>query len=199
LIVAGSGSAASQSGTGVNITLTVYRVLKGDSTLSGRVIAVTWITKSGGGATSAKSASGLWFLQQSLSGWVLLPVVQGDVSFATTFFPAPDGPLLAAYAYDPSASVPDKIAAELGSAMESNGGTYNFQLYALHYGPLDQLSSQYAQLFYGRASKSPTAALQILGLSGLIRSGNSTALAAEAEGASSFAAYLTYAPWRLAA
>ena len=71
------------------------------------------------GQTIAVSCQGLWFLPRSPSGWVLLPVVNGDASFEQTLFPVPAGSIVSAYAYQASASVSDKIASEISSSIES--------------------------------------------------------------------------------
>jgi hypothetical protein len=69
----------------------------------------------------------------------------------------------------------DKLASELGSAVESNDG-YNFSLYGLQSGLLDDLQSPIIELLYERMATSAVLDNQLLGLSGLIRSGNASAL-----------------------
>jgi len=192
LIVVGSVSGISQAGPATTFSLLVSRVLKGDSNLSGNFISVGWMAADPStpqvGAASA-GGTGIWFLQGASGAWALLPVVQGSVPLATTYFPAPSGPILSAYNYDTSATLSDKVAAELGSAIESGGGAYSFQLYALQYGLLDQLNSPYTSVLYQRISTSTSMAQQIIGLSGLIRGGSAAALSSAIQAAPAFVAY----------
>jgi hypothetical protein len=192
LIVVGSASGASQVGTTLNFSLRLSRVLKGDAGLSSSVIPVNWTVASPDSeqeAAPAVGGAGLWFLKGSSNGWSLLPVVQGRVPLTMTYFPVPPGPLLNAYTYDAAVALSDKIAAELGSAIESANGTLNFQLNALQYGLLDQLNSRYTSVLYQRISTSTSLAQRIIGLSGLIRSGDAPALASAIQSASAFVTY----------
>jgi hypothetical protein len=105
------------------------------------------------------------------------------LQLSMAFFPAPAGLILSAYAYGPAASPSDKLASEVSSALESARG-YNFQLYTLQYGPLDQLNSPIVTVLYKRLSTSTSPQQGILGLSGLIRGGSAAALASAAQSAS---------------
>jgi hypothetical protein len=90
--------------------------------------------------------------------------------------------------YDQGASLSDKVAAELGSAIEASNGTYNRQFYQLQYGLIDQLNSAYVTLLFTRLSSSTTVTQQILGLAGLIRGGSSAAITTSAQSTAAFAA-----------
>jgi hypothetical protein len=138
------------------------------------------------------TGNGVWFLRTSPSGWAVLPVRQGFVLPSDLFFPQPPGPILSAYAYDPAASVSDKIASELSSAIESaNGGNTSDGLLNLQLGGLlDQLNSPVIQLLYQRMSVSSQTGEAILGLSGLIREGNAAALRTAIGIAPAFGNYL---------
>lgn len=189
LIVAGTASGGFGPSSGV-FSLQVNRVIKGDA--SG-VIPVIWSNKASGTANTRNettaAGSGLWFIQLSSAGWVLIPVVDGDVPFNMTFFPAPASAVLSAYSYTASTSLGDKIASEVCSASESLAGAYNFQLYALQPAILDQLGSQVVAVYYQRMASSSLMQQQILGLSGLIRGGNATALSASMQAAAAFGTY----------
>lgn len=193
LIVVGSASGTFQAGATANFSLQVSRVVKGDSKLAGSVIAVQWANGNPStmqaGTTITAAGSGLWFLQRSSSAWLLSPVMQGSVPLNMTFFPTSLGAVLSAYTYSPAASLSDKIASEVCSAIESANGGYNFQLYSLQYGLLDQLRSPVVALFYQRMSNSTTTQQRMLGLSGLIRGGSATALVAAAQAASAIGGY----------
>lgn len=193
LIVVGSATGTSQAGAAINLSLLITRVIKGDSTLSGKAISVGW---AGAGRDAAQAVgtggvagAGIWFIQASPVGWNLLPVVQGDIPLAMTYIPAQPGPILGAYAYDSTAGLSDKVAAEVSSAIESGAGGYNFELSALENGLLDQLNSRYTQVLYSRMSTSALTPQQVLGLSGLIRGGSAAALLAAVQ--PSFAANAT--------
>jgi hypothetical protein len=183
LIVVASASGDFQAGSAVRFTLQVARVLKGDAALMNSAIPIHW-TSTGivpgmarAGDKFTASGNGLWFLKTSPGGgWTLMPVIQGQVTLDLTFFPVPDGPVLSAYTYSPTASLSDKVASELASAIESFHGNLNLQLNLLHYDLLDQLQSPVLKVLYERASMSSSPPEQALGLAGLIRGGSTAAL-----------------------
>ena len=194
LIVVATASGTFQAGSAGEISLQVARVVKGDPALAGSVVVVSVASGTPNtlpaGATIAPPGSGLWFLQHSVSVWLLLPVVQGSAQLNMAFFPESAGPILSVYAYSPAAALSDKIASEICSAVEGANGSLPLQFYGLQNGLLDQLNSPVIVLHYQqRMSTSSSAQQQILGLSGLIREGNGTALAAAAQAASAFEAY----------
>jgi len=185
LIVVGTASGTFSAGSSESFSIQISRVVKGDAALAGSAIQVSWL----GGPPSGVSAgtpinaagSGLWFVRRSESGWTLVPVLQGSVPLAMTFFPGPVGPIASAYAYDASASLTDMIASEIGAAIEAGGGSYNLQLYSLQDGLLDQLQSPVLTVLYQRLSNSNSVPQQLLGLGGLIREGSSAALVAASQ------------------
>jgi hypothetical protein len=186
VIAVGTASGAFQPGSGI-FTLSIARVVSGSPALGGQSVSVNWANKAADTENSA-AGTGLWFLRSSPGGWVLIPVVGGDVSMDMAYFPEPSGALPSAYAYTASAPLGDRVASEICAALESLGGAYNFQLYKLLEGQLDGLSAAVVPGFYQRMASSGVQAQQIIGLSGQIRSGNLSALAAAAQDASSFAA-----------
>jgi len=189
LIVVGAAGHGAQAANGLSFTIQVDRVVKGDPVVSGNAITVNW-AYDGQGNPAAITGSGLWFLKSSAGGWVLLPIVQGGIGrFADTFIAEPAGPILSAYAYEPGASLSDRVASEVSAAIESADGG-GAQLSALHDGILlDGLGSPVLQVLYGRMTASNSKKQHALGLAGQIRSGNSTALSAAAQAAPSFAAF----------
>jgi hypothetical protein len=193
LIVVGAITGPVLANPVTNFTIQIDRAVKGDTTLSGSTIAVSWPNGSPSsvvlGSTINVSGTGLWFLQHSAPGWVLMPIFVGDVPFESTFIPVPATPILAAYAYDSTASLADKVASEISSAIESAGGAYSLQLYALQRGLLDQLQSPVVTLLYQRLSNSTSTQQRILGLSGLVRGGNATALTAAGQLAPNLSSY----------
>lgn len=170
------GSATASNGTGNTFPLRVIRVIKGDNDLVGATITAR---RSPSSTTSGVvgAATGIWFLQQSSTGWNLLPVVQGNVPLGMTCYPTSiAGTLLAPYAYTSTASTTDKLVSELSSAIESSSSAGNLALASLHYGMLEQLQSPILALLYQRLSSSGSPQQQALGLAGLIRQGSSAAL-----------------------
>ncbi len=187
LIVNGTATGTIQSGTTVNFSLQVSRVIKGDATLSGTSIAAFWVNvnqdTAGSGISGDVSYSGIWFLQRAESAWRVIPVVQGEMALTGVYFPSPPGPIVSAYVYTQAAPLKDKLASEISSALESNNG-YHLQLYFLQSGLLDELGSPVLNLLYQRMAASTSAEQRALGLGGLIRAGNASALAAAAQTAS---------------
>jgi hypothetical protein len=176
-IVVGSASGTLVWGSGANLSLNVTRVVKGPSAIAGAPIAVRW--DMGGpngllvqpGATAPVTGNGIWFLRNNAGSWSLLPVAQGSIGFEQTYYPAPISPLPGIYAYAPTAALQDKLAAEVGAAVESLIGNYNYQLYGLLSGDLDKLNSSVTSVLYQRLTNSASVPQQLLGLAGLIRTG----------------------------
>jgi len=150
--------------------------VKGDIALATTIKAI-WQSNNPGVATG----HGLWFLKRSPDGWTVLPVQSGWAQFNNIFIPVPTGPLPDDYAYDPAASASDKVASEVSAAIEGIPGLG--LLPGLQGGLLDQLNSPVIQVLYRRLAASSSIQQKILGLSGLIRSGNTPALNSAIEAA----------------
>jgi hypothetical protein len=190
LIVVGSTTEAIQAGATINITLQVSRVVKGDAGLSGTAIRVVLDSTQNMGNLEAvlpATGNGLWFLQNSSGNWSLIPVTAGAILFGETFIRLPAGSVPAPYAYAQTASLSDKVASEISAGIES--GTANTGIYGnvLQSGLLDELNSTVTQRLYQRTAASSSPQLQELGLSGLIRGGNTAALVSALKSASRFA------------
>jgi hypothetical protein len=194
LIVIGSAGAVLQQASTATFPLLISRVLKGNADLSGTTVSVWWQPPQplpeSDGSVPQSGTSGMWFLQQRLNGWTLLPVAQGAAGLSMAFYPVPSGPIQEAYAYAADVPVSDKVAAELGAALEATTGSAP-QLWALHFALLDDLASPYVSLLYSRLSTSQSAQQRILGLSGQIRLGSSPALQTAYNFAAPFATYGT--------
>jgi hypothetical protein len=193
LIIVGQGTADIQAGVpAANLVLQVSRVLKGDQSIVGSVLSVTWTPHVGGlvalvGMREGSAVNGLWFLQGSSETWSLMPVLQGAASLSDTCYPVPSGPITGIYSYGATASLADKIVSELAAAVEANNG-YNTQLTALNY-LMDQLDSPISRVFYQHMSTSPIVQHRVVGLSGLIRAGDLSALTSSASAAQEFEGY----------
>lgn len=104
LIIVGTAAGTISPRDPANVSLQVSRVIKGDPTLAGSIISTLWSksvhgTFDAGTTATVAAGTGLWFLRHSSSNsWLLMPVVDGDVPLSMTFFPAPEGPVLSAYA-----------------------------------------------------------------------------------------------------
>jgi hypothetical protein len=190
LIVVATATSTFQAGPQEEFSLQVVRVVKGDPSLAGSVLAAS-IANGTYSALPAITAAGngLWFLLRSSNGWLLLPVQQGNVPLSMSFFPEPVGPVLSAYAYGTTASLSDRIASEICFAIEGTSGSLPEQLIELQYGSLDELNSPVVVRYYQRMSTSASVQQQIVGLSGLVRGGSGAALATSAQAASTFGTY----------
>jgi hypothetical protein len=179
LIVVGTASGGSRGGTSLIFSLQIVRVVKGNASLAGTMVSVNWNVSPAqplinAGRQFQAEGTGVWFLKASSGGWALLPVMTGAGSLESMFVPSPPGPLPTAYAYSPVAPLNDRVASELSAAIENGNGAP--QLLGLHYGLLEQLNSVVIQTLYSRLSESPSIPQIILGISGLIRAGNISAL-----------------------
>lgn len=190
LVVNGTATGFVRNATGFDFSLQVNRVIKGDATLAGSSISATW--SSGNQATAASVGSknvggtGIWFLQRSSGPWQVVPVLQGTMQLSNIYISAQLGPIVSAYAYSATASVDDKLASEICSALEDVTGV-TLPMYALLSGGIDELNSSVPRLFYQRLASSASTEQQVFGLSGLIRSGDTSALTAAAQIASAVA------------
>ncbi|MGA3261417.1 MAG: hypothetical protein ABSE35_21250 [Bryobacteraceae bacterium] len=191
LIVLAAASGTYTPGSAATVSLQVSRVVKGDPALAGGVIAASWSGGTGGmigplNPVQQAAGAGIWFLQGSPGAWTLLPVTDGAIELSMTFFPASTDPILSVYAYDPSASLSDKIASEISAAIEGANGAYIPQFNDLQLGSLDALQSPVIQLLYQRLSTSTLVRQRAQGLSGLIRAGAGAALANATQAESTF-------------
>lgn len=188
LIVVASATEA-PNGIANSFRLNVIRVVKGDEALTGSTITVGW-TPTSANVGAPAPGTGIWFLKQSLTGWSLLPAVEGNVPLSMTCYPtSATGPRIAAYAYASGASSRDKLASELSLAIESSPHAGNVPLTSLHYGMLEQMHSPVITVMYQRLSGNGTPQQQALGFAGLVRQGNSAALTSAANVAPVLAGY----------
>lgn len=189
LIVVGTASNGIQaSAADVSFTINVARVVEGPPALAGSSIPVTWALTVAAARAPTVTGTGLWFLQGSSGAWTLLPAMQGDVSFADTFFAEPAGVNQAAYTYSATASLKDAVASELALAIE-NAPPDSFRLDYLHKGALEQLNSPVVPVLYQRLAGMSAVDKKILGLAGQIRLGSASALTTAAGAAPSFTGF----------
>ena len=174
----GSGTAVrsdTQQGGAMPVSLQVLRVIKGDEALAGTPISALWANGTaiaGGGSQSG----GVWFLRRAGQAWNVMPVVQGAIDLSMTYYPSPAGPIDSACAYDQNATEQDKLAAEISSGIEASRSSVIQFNFLFESGLLDDLNSQPVLLLYKRLAGSLYADKRLLGLSGLIRQGDATAL-----------------------
>jgi hypothetical protein len=167
VIVAGSAGSGVRSGNTVSFPLQVDRVLKGGATIASTTLSIAWTAAPSVDFGPPTAGYGIWFLRRPAADWTMLPA---------GYYAVPPGPILGIYAYADAASVTDKVAAELSSAIESaNGGSF---IEIQTNGGLDQLKSPVLQLLYQRMSTSDDLYQAMMGVSGLLRQGNGSALAA---------------------
>jgi hypothetical protein len=180
LIAVGSIVDGSETGATASFTLRIARVLKGDPSLAGKDLLAEWALAGGlrpaGSPAPLAPENGLWFLQRQPGAWAVVPAMQGDIRFFQTFVSVPAGGIPAAYSYAAEAPLADKLASEIGAATEAdNGGGTDTQM--LFWGTLDDLKSAVLQVMYHRLANSSSPNARALGLAGLIRNGDTTALA----------------------
>lgn len=184
LIINGTATGVVENGDRFDVSLQVNRVIKGEGAVAGDSIGVYWATgnqgTTGNGTTGDLGGTGIWFLQRTSGAWRLLPAVQGTMQLSKAYFPTPVGPIVNAYAYSPTASIQDKLASEICAASEGDS-PYSLQLYALFSGGIDELKSSIPQIFYRRMVSAPSPEQRIVGLSGLIRSGDASSVATAAQ------------------
>jgi len=196
MIALASASGGQPTGSGVVFTLKLDRIISQQSAAGGNTIQVLWDDppeeQTKPAATYSVGGNGIWFLKQDPNGeWRLLPVIQGSVPFEMTFYPSPITSLPSNYAYAPTASSAVKLAAELSAAIEAARGKYNLAFYELLQADFDQLSSPLTQMLYQRLAMSAIPQEQILGLRGLIRTGNSASVSTARALAAQFENYST--------
>jgi len=69
-------------------------------------------------ASQLAGKTGVWFLQPSGSGWLVLSLVTGDLSTEDLYIRVPPGKLPPAYAYDSSTDLKTKLLMEIGAAAQ---------------------------------------------------------------------------------
>lgn len=172
-VVVGGVQSGIQSGHSITFVLTVDQTLKGELSPS-TTASVSWQC-----AMSAnkdlKGNYGLWFLAKADGGlWTLLGVLQGQYPFEFAYFPVPKGVPTIATA-SPPATVSDRIAVELASALEVY--TDYSQLSQLASGLLGIGDSAVTLSLYQTLRTSTDPSLKFVGVSGLLRSNDISVLA----------------------
>lgn len=174
-VVVAEVQSGQQVGYSAAFTLSVVRTLKG-SFGPGDTINVAW----GSTLTANKSLKGdygLWFLSQAAVGgpWTLKGVLQGQYPFEFAYFPLPKASSLASLnTVARPKTVNDQAASELAAALEAY--TDPSQIYHLALGFLSIGESDAAPVIYGALRAHPDPEIRFIGLAGLIRSNDPTAL-----------------------
>ena len=177
---------SSSSAQTLSLDLIVSRTLKGNATV-GSSIAVTLsppnVKTSTPGVVQTSSTitashlagrTGLWFLQQSGTGLVVLPLMAGDISENDLYLPVPSGTLAPGFSYDISAASKTKLIQEIGAAAQDTTTA----------GAISRLATMrvFADLgsdalpMFGQLTASPQTATMAMGLAGQIRLGLPSAL-----------------------
>jgi len=113
LIVARTVKGSASTGSSISAMLSSPNVInpgRGDGLLrmNGAIVAKELVGK-----------TGLWFLQQSGSGWTVLPRAGGDISTWDLYVPLPSGNLPPTFAYDASATPKARLIQEIGAAAQN--------------------------------------------------------------------------------
>jgi hypothetical protein len=174
-IVIGQLEAGWQSGYSVWFDLSVVRSLKG-SLAPGAAASVTW--NSGLRAERQfKGNYGMWFLSQVSAGkWGLLGVLEGQYPFEGAYLPMSKNSNAASVTTgSPTASISDTIAVELVASMQVY--TDYRQLIGLATGFYGIGDSAVLHSLYESLRANSDAELRFIGLTGLVREGDVSALA----------------------
>jgi hypothetical protein len=118
--------------------------------------------------------TGLWFLQQSGTGWVVLPLMGGDISDDDLYLPVHSGILPPAFAYDISAAPKTKLIQEIGAAAQDPTTAVAMSRLELMRVFTDLGSD--LQPILAQLSSSPQMGTRATGLAGQIRLGIPSAL-----------------------
>src|SRR5665213_189601 len=117
----------------LSMDLIVSRTLKGSAIAGSSITATlshpnvkastpgvvqTVQTSSSISANRLVGRTGLWFLQQSGTGWTVLPLMGGDISEDDLYLPVHSGALPSAFAYDAGAAPKTKLIQEIGAAAQ---------------------------------------------------------------------------------
>jgi hypothetical protein len=176
------------AGSTLTLDLVTTRTLKGPVDVGAAVPAtltssnVTDGTRMGlrmGGSISPKvliGTTGIWFLQQSGSEWLVLPLMTGDISTEGLYLGVPSGNLSPAFAYETSAAPRTKLIQEIGAAAQDPATALAVShLEALRV--FVDLGSDLAPIL-SQLISSPNLATRTMGLAGEIRLGTPSALSA---------------------
>mgnify|MGYP000920339134 CR=1 FL=1 len=132
-VVVGTVTAGAWSATGAAFHLQIERVLKG-TVRQGSVLSVAWTSRRVriSSPVTISGERGLFFLAApGPSSWSLVPVEEGYVPFAGTYYPLPKSPAPSGartLQAEAAAPVADSIAAELAAAVDQCGKDGTFEL-----------------------------------------------------------------------
>lgn len=185
LVVVANVLGTLQQGWDTSVTLEVDRVLKGTA-IPGSTVTLQYQISTTIPLDAinfprvddkwARGLHGLWFLKKTEGGgWTLLPTTAGpSIPFEDLFVPLPAGPLSADFSYSPSDDVMDKIARELGAALDKHVARGPAFLVLERLG---KTNSPGVLWLYRRLIGSPEPALRVMGWAGILRLGDLSALA----------------------
>lgn len=178
LVTVATIQSVGSSGSNVVFDLLVLRTMKGAIT-SGVLLSATWTPTAqplGAGDVLQSRDTGIWFLKQNGTGWTVLPIAVGAVQLSGVYIRVPSAPLPAAFAYAPSAGGANRLAYELGAATQ-DATTAAPLAHILAGGAADDLGANVLSPIWNELSSSTTPLNRAIGIAGMIRFGNPTALA----------------------
>jgi hypothetical protein len=175
----------------LSLNLVVIRTIKGSAS-AGSIVPGTFsspnvINPQSGGSVRLNGAivagelirkTGLWFLQQSASGWEVLPLAVGDISTEDLYLALPPGNLAPAFAYDAAASPKTKLIQEIGAAAVDPATALMISRLEISRSLAD-LGPESQQMLI-QLTSSPQIGTKVTGLAGQIRFGLPAALNAVA-------------------
>jgi len=168
-VVVGSANVTALSGTDVAISLVISRVVKG-AVGAGTILPVTWSLSSTVPFSLGTTGTGIWFLQQQGSSWIVLPVTAGEVPLSAVYINVPSGPLPVGYSYDASLPSVNRLANEIAvAAQDPVAGAQLAHIAAS--GAIDGLGSGVLLPIWTQLSSSSVPLTRAIGLAGQIRLG----------------------------
>ena len=173
-VIVGGTLSGQQTGNSVVLTLSVEKSIKG-SIPSGSVLDVSWSCQWKANQ-DLKGLHGLWFLKAlGANHWTILSPTQQRVPFQLAYYPTNKGVASMSLAASMNAATSsDFVAAELGSALQAY--TDPTQLSHLSQGLLSLGQSGVSERLYNQLRTSSDPELKVIGLAGLVRAGDVTAL-----------------------
>jgi hypothetical protein len=168
-VVVGTAYVTALSGTNVAISLVISRVVKG-IVGAGTSLPVTWSLGSTVPFSMGTTGTGIWFLKQQGSSWIVLPVTAGEVPLSAVYISLPSGPLPIGYAYGASLPSANRLANEIAVGVQDPVAGVQLAHIAAS-GAIDGLGSGVLLPIWTQLSSSSVPLTRAVGLAGQIRLG----------------------------
>jgi hypothetical protein len=200
LVLVGDIASGRQDGALVTLNLEVVRVLSGDVE-AGRLLTALWewpkgwrpMVESGQLSLSlkdTKNVRGLWFIRKETDGQLRILTSHPKAVFQHTHVPVPKEPMRPEFVYPTNAALAEKVALELGSAIEhayAGSVARDSPWRSVFFRAMPFVQSLRVVEMWRRFSVSANRELRLIGLSELIRRDDPAALQTIADELEDFA------------